>query len=35
MSVDRFWDRFLEYELFQVIDNKYFIKVNFAVWGRH
>jgi len=33
--VDRFCDRFLEYELFQIIDNKYFIKVNFAVWGHH
>jgi hypothetical protein len=31
--VDRFWDRFLKCGLIQLIDNKYFIKVNFAVWG--
>jgi|GEM_PF-4806048 len=24
LYVDRFWDRFLEYELFQIIDNKCF-----------
>jgi hypothetical protein len=25
LSVDRFWDRFLEYDLFQIIDNKRFL----------
>ena len=33
--MDRFWDRFLEYELSQVIDNKCFYQISFAVWGHH
>jgi len=35
LLADRFQDRFLKYGLIQLIDNKYFIKVNFAVWVQH